>query len=155
MRALPFAILLAALVVASVTAAAGRVTVTTSHNTKLNASILVTQGGMTLYHLTSETGAKITCTGSCATIWPPLLVARGSKPLAGNGIGKNKLGTIKRPDGRSQITYAGLALYRYSGDTKAGDIKGEGFQHVWYAIGPPGQLVKSSSRGGYGGGYGR
>ena len=150
-------VMLAALIGASAALAAGRatVTVTAAHNNKLNASILVNQGGITLYHLTAEKGNKIACTGACASIWPPLLVPRGAKPQAGKGITRSKLGTVKRPDGRIQVTYAGLALYRYSGDQKAGDTKGEGFQHVWYAISPSGQLVKSSSSGGgYGGGGG-
>lgn len=147
-------VLVAALIGTTVALAAGRATVTVmaAHNTKLNASILVTQSGMTLYHLTSENGTKITCTGACASIWPPLLLAPGAKPLAGKGISKTKLGMIKRPDGRIQVTYAGLALYHYSGDKKASDSNGEGFQHSWYAINPAGQLVKSS--GGGGGRYG-
>jgi hypothetical protein len=82
---------------------------------------------------------------------------KGTKPLAGPGITKSKLGTIKRPDGRIQVTYAGLTLYRYSGDSKAGQTNGEGIQNIWYAISPTGKLVKkASSSGGYGGGgYGR
>ena len=131
---------------------------TAAHNNKLNLSILVNQGGMTLYHLTAEKGTKIACTGACASIWPPLVVPRGAKPQAGKGITKSKLGTVKRPDGRIQVTYAGLALYLYSGDHKAGDTKGEGSQHIWYAISPSGQVVKSgggySGGGGYGGGGG-
>jgi predicted lipoprotein with Yx(FWY)xxD motif len=149
LRVRPFVILLGAVVGASVALAAapGTVRVMAAHNARLNASILVTQGGMTLYHLTAETGTKIACTGACAVIWPPLLVPSAAKPLAGNGISKSKLGTIRRPDGRRQVTYAGLALYRYSGDHKAGDTKGEGFGHVWYAISPSGRIVKSSGGG--------
>ena len=70
------------------------------------------------------------------------------------GITKSQLGTIKRPDGRVQVTYYGLTLYRYSGDSKAGQTNGEGIQKIWYAISPTGRLVKkgSSGGGGYGGG---
>jgi predicted lipoprotein with Yx(FWY)xxD motif len=95
-------------------------------NTSLNAKIVVNQTGRTVYHLTSEKGKKFLCTGSCATIWPPLTVPKGSKPLAGPGVTKGKLGTITRPDGRIQVTYYGLTLYRYSGDTKAGQDQGRG-----------------------------
>jgi predicted lipoprotein with Yx(FWY)xxD motif len=135
---------------ASVVNAAAPVTVgvMAAHNASLKATIVVTQGGMTLYHLTAETGTKIACTGACASIWPPLLVPSAGKPSAGRGISKSKLGTIRRPDGRRQVSYAGLALYRYSGDHNAGDIKGEGFRHLWYAISPSGQIVKKSSRPG-------
>jgi predicted lipoprotein with Yx(FWY)xxD motif len=133
-------------------AAQATIAVKAAHNNTLKTSILVDQSGRTLYHLTTEKGTKFTCTGACATIWPPLTVAKGAKPTAGSGISKSKLGTIKRPDGRIQVTYAGLTLYRYSGDSKAGDAKGEGFMKIWYAISPSGGLVKNtkSSGGGYG-----
>jgi len=149
---------LVALVGASVAVAAIRVatTVKAAQNATLNTKILVNQTGRSLYHLVPEKGKKFVCTGSCATIWPPLTVPKGSKPVAGPGITKSKLGTIKRLDGRIQVTYAGMTLYRYSGDSKAGQTNGEGIQNIWYAISPTGKLVKkaASSGGGYGGGYG-
>ena len=123
-------------------------------NKTLGTTILVDASGMTLYHFTAEKGKKIRCAGACATFWPPLLIASGAKPLTGKGVAKKKLATVKRPDGQIQVSYAGLALYRYSGDRKPGDTKGEGVQRSWFAIGPSGQLVrgrKASSGGGYGG----
>jgi len=146
---------LIALLGASAAAAAVRVatTVKAAQNAKLNTKILVNQTGRTLYHLTSEKGKKFVCTGQCATVWPPLTVPKGTKPVAGPGIMKSKLATIKRPDGRIQVTYYGLTLYRYSADSKAGQTNGEGIQKIWYAISPTGKLVKKAS-GGYGGGYG-
>ena len=144
---------------AAVAATRSAVTVKTAKNATLNTSIVVNKSGWTLYHLTSEKGKKFVCTGQCATIWPPLTVPKGTKPVAGPGITKNKLGTIKRPDGRIQVTYAGMTLYRYSADSKAGQTNGEGIQNIWYAVSPSGALVKkasSSGGGGYGGGgYGR
>jgi predicted lipoprotein with Yx(FWY)xxD motif len=144
-----------ALVVAGAAVAAVRATVTvkTAKNSTLNTTIVVNKTGWTLYHLTSEKGNKFVCTSSCATIWPPLTIPKGTKPVAGAGIAKSKLGTIKRPDGRIQVTYAGMTLYRYSADSKAGQTNGEGIQNIWYAISPSGALVKksSSSGGGYGG----
>ena len=38
---------------------------------------------------------------------------RGTKPKAGAGISAAKLSTVKRPDGSTQVTYAGFPLYRY------------------------------------------
>lgn len=148
---------LIALVGASAAVAATRsaVTVKAAKNATLNTSILINQSSRTLYHLTPENGKKFVCTGTCATIWPPLTVPKGTKPVAGPGITKSKLSTIVRPDGRIQVTYAGLSLYRYSGDSKAGQTNGEGIQKIWYAISPTGKLVKkasSSGGGGYGGG---
>jgi predicted lipoprotein with Yx(FWY)xxD motif len=143
------------LIGAPLASAAGRapVTVKSAKNATLNSSILVDQAGMTLYHLTAEKGKAIGCSGACAKIWPPMLLAKGTKPKAGAGITASKLGTIKRPDGDLQVTYAGLALYRYSGDSKSGDAKGQGFQHVWYAISPSGKVVTTKA-GSSGGRYG-
>jgi predicted lipoprotein with Yx(FWY)xxD motif len=140
---------------AAVAATRSAATVKTAKNATLNTTIIVNKGGRTLYHLTSEKGNKFVCTGQCATIWPPLTLPKGTKPVAGPGITKSKLSTIKRPDGRIQVTYAGMTLYRYSADSKAGQANGEGIQNIWYAISPAGTLVKkasSSSGGRYGGG---
>jgi predicted lipoprotein with Yx(FWY)xxD motif len=144
---------------AAVAAVLATATVKTAKNSTLNTTIIVNTAGHTLYHLTTEKGTKFVCTGQCATIWPPLTVPKGTKPVAGPGTTKSKLGTIKRPDGRIQVTYAGMTLYRYSADTKAGQTNGEGIQNIWFAISPNGTLIKkaassSSSGGGYGGGGG-
>jgi len=136
---------------AAIAATRVAVTVKVAHNATLNTSILVDQSGRTLYHITTDTGKKVTCTGACATIWPPLTVPKGTKAAAGSGVVKSKLGTIIRPDGRTQVTYAGLTLYRYSGDSKPGQAKGEGFQKIWYVSNAAGKLVKKAvSSGGYG-----
>jgi predicted lipoprotein with Yx(FWY)xxD motif len=46
-----------------------------------------------------------------------------------------KLGTIKRPDGRAQVTFKGRPLYSFGGDSKAGEVNGEGIKDVgtWHA----------------------
>ena len=111
-------------------------------NAKLHATLLVDQGGMTLYHFTRERTRRLLCVGGCASVWPPLLVSQGLRPLAGLGINRLKLGTIRRPDGKLQVTYAGFALYRFSGDAKPGDTKGQGFGKLWFAVRPSGLLVR-------------
>ncbi len=111
-------------------------------NPKLHATLLVDQGGMTLYHFTRERTRRVLCVGGCASVWPPLLVSQGLRPLAGLGINRLKLGTIRRPDGKLQVTYAGFALYRFSGDAKPGDTKGQGFGKLWFAVRPSGLLVR-------------
>src|SRR5262249_61089354 len=77
-----------------------------------------------------------------------------------------KCGTVKRPDGKMQVTYAGYPLYFYGGDSKAGQVNGQGIEGEWHAIAPSGALVtkaaKPASTGGAtttttssnGGGYG-
>jgi predicted lipoprotein with Yx(FWY)xxD motif len=99
---------------------------------------------MTVYHLTSEKGKKLACKGSCVKFWPPLLLKRGANPTAGKGVAKAKVGTIRRPDGRLQVTYAGFALYRYVGDLKPGDAKGQGVQKIWFVVTPSGRVLKKA-----------
>jgi predicted lipoprotein with Yx(FWY)xxD motif len=111
-------------------------------NARLHATLLVDQGGMTLYHFTRERARHVLCVGGCASVWPPLLVSAGLRPLAGLGINRLKLGTIRRPNGQLQVTYAGFALYRFSGDAKPGDTKGQGFGKAWFALRPSGLLVR-------------
>src|SRR5262245_60400292 len=103
--------------------------------------VLTTASGLTLYHYTDEKGGKIDCKGACAKLWPPLLVKAGAKPTVGTGLTAARLGTIKRPDGGMQVTYNGLALYRYAPDTKAGQVKGQGVEHAWYLIAPTGKII--------------
>ena len=57
------------------------------------------------------------------------------------------LGTIKRDDGRLQITYAGHPLYTYAGglgfggDRQPGDARGQGFGAIWWVVSPSGKPI--------------
>ena len=98
-------------------------------------SILVNSGGRTLYLFKGDSGTKSTCSGACATAWPPL-VATGT-PTAGSGLTASKLGTTTRSDGSQQVTYSGHPLYLFSNDQKPGDVKGQGvtaFGAAWFAL---------------------
>jgi predicted lipoprotein with Yx(FWY)xxD motif len=107
--------------------------------------VLATSSGMTLYHYTDETRGKVDCKGACAKLWPPLLVKSGAKPTVGAGLTASKLGTLKRPDGGTQVTYNGLGLYRYAPDKKAGDVKGQALFKAWYVIAPTGKIVRHAA----------
>ena len=81
---------------------------------------------MTLYQFDQDTAGSSTsaCTGGCITTWPPLTVPAGTSPTAAAGI-TGKWATITRTDGKgTQVTFNGLPLYFYSGDTKPGDANG-------------------------------
>ncbi len=88
-------------------------------------TFLTGAGGMTLYTYAGDGLNNSTCTGECATAWPPLMVVAGGQPTAGAGV-TGKLGTIRRADGTTQVTYDGLPLYYWQGDAKAGDATGDG-----------------------------
>ncbi len=130
----------AGVLAATAMAASSRPTVKVVQTAGLG-KLLATSSGLTLYHYTDEKGGKIDCKGACAQLWPPLLVSAGAKPTVGPGLAAAKLGTVKRPDGRVQVTYNGIALYRYAPDKKSGQVKGQGLFKAWYAIAPTGKLI--------------
>jgi predicted lipoprotein with Yx(FWY)xxD motif len=95
-------------------------------------TILVDGRGMTLYTLTNN-GTAVSCTGPCATIWPPLTAAPGTTPSA---PGVSSIGTAAGPTGNQLVTHNGLPLYRFSGDTP-GSTNGEGmdtFGGEWHVV---------------------
>jgi predicted lipoprotein with Yx(FWY)xxD motif len=96
----------------------------------LGKTVLTNNAGRTLYSLSVEKHGRFICTGGCLGTWKPLVVPAGTKPT-----GPATLGTVKRPDGRTQVTYKGRPLYAFAGDKKPGEANGEGFKDVgtWHA----------------------
>jgi predicted lipoprotein with Yx(FWY)xxD motif len=93
--------------------------------------VLVNSEGRTLYAFSGED-----CEGACAKAWPPLLDENG-EPQPSNGTGASRLGTVKRPDGSTQVTYAGHPLYTFGGDETPGEANGDGesaFGGTWTAL---------------------
>jgi predicted lipoprotein with Yx(FWY)xxD motif len=130
-----FALLATALAALVGPAAAGasqatKVVAKQAQNATLSRTILTTTKGRSLYSLSAETGGRFICTASCLATWHPLVVPAGVKPK-----GPVKLGTIERPDGRTQITFKGRPLYSFAGDSKTGEVNGEGIKDVgtWHA----------------------
>jgi len=114
----------------AVGAPASKVVAKQAENASLGSVVLTTTKGRTLYSLSAETKGRFICTGACLSTWHPLLVSAGVKPT-----GPVKLGTIERPEGRTQVTFKGRPLYSFAGDAKAGDANGEGIKDVgtWHA----------------------
>jgi predicted lipoprotein with Yx(FWY)xxD motif len=102
---------------------------------------LVDGRGRSLYLFEKDRGGRSACYGSCASVWPPLMatghVARGA------GVSAAKLGTVARRGGGREVTYAGHPLYFYAGDSRAGQLKGEGLNQ----FGAPWDIVAPSGRG--------
>jgi predicted lipoprotein with Yx(FWY)xxD motif len=124
---------------------------------------IVTDGkGRTLYLFAKDTGMKSTCSGACASHWPPYTAT--SKPAAGGGVSASAIKLAKRSDGTMQVTLNGHPLYYFAGDQSAGQMNGQGvnqFGAKWWAVAPSGTQVtaapkKSSGSGSSssgGGGY--
>ena len=100
---------------------------------------LTDTNGNTLYILLRDAQGASTCSGTCATNWPPLIVS--GTPVAGPGIDSSMLGTVKRSDGSLQVTYDGWPLYTYVRDTKAGEANGEGLGNLFYLLDSAGKQV--------------
>jgi predicted lipoprotein with Yx(FWY)xxD motif len=115
-------------------------TVTTRKVGKLGV-ILVNGAGRTLYMFVRDKQKKVTCTGSCAVIWPPLKLKSGQKPTAGGAVKKSLLGM----DGRV-VTYNKWPLYTYITDHKPGQATGQGINNsggLWYVLSPSGKVIKT------------
>ena len=108
--------------------------------------VLVGPNGHTLYLFEKDAAGKSACTGECATEWPPLTTT--GKPSVGSGVEVAMVSITKRPDGKSQVVYAGHPLYFFEGDAKAGDTTGQGldaFGAKWFAVSSTGSKLESSS----------
>ena len=104
---------LTALILVSTTAAAAGAPVIKYRDDQFG-PVLATPKKQALYYWRVEkrAGGKIRCTGSCAKAWPPL-DAKGVVPRKVSGI-RGTFGTVRRPDGRRQVTFNGLAIYTYA-----------------------------------------
>jgi predicted lipoprotein with Yx(FWY)xxD motif len=107
-------------------------------------TFLVDGEGKTVYLFEKDkkgSGAS-TCSGACASAWPP--VTTSAAPKAAGGASMSMLGTIKRADGTMQVTYNGWPLYYYVSDTKPGQTTGEGnkgFGAPWYVLTAQGNKI--------------
>jgi predicted lipoprotein with Yx(FWY)xxD motif len=95
--------------------------------------LLVTTKGFALYTWTREKPGQIKCTGSCAKVWPPLLVPVGTHVPATVAGTAGRFGIIVRPGKARQLSYNGRALYTFMGDVKPGQVLCDGVQG-WVAV---------------------
>jgi predicted lipoprotein with Yx(FWY)xxD motif len=106
-------------------------------------TFLVGPSGRTLYLWEADKGSKSTCNGACAAAWPPLKAS--ATPKAGSGVNMSLLGTSKRSDGSTEVTYAGHPLYYFAGDGAPGQANGEGsdnFGAEWYVVSTAGKPLE-------------
>ena len=93
--------------------------------------VLAAANGQVVYTYDKDTkGGAPTCTGSCATTWPPLT----GKPLASQAAKlPGTLGTVSDANGAKQVTYDGLPLYTFKG-AKPFTTAGNGVGGAWPVI---------------------
>jgi len=92
-------------------------------------SFLTDVNGKTLYYFAKDTPGTSSCSGACLTKWP---VFKGDQITAPSVLSPADFSTVQRTDGVAQTAYKNRLLYYFSGDTKPGDITGQGFNNLWY-----------------------
>lgn len=120
---------------------ASRATLTT-HSSRFG-KVLFDGRGFVLYAFTRDRG-RSACYGACAKAWPPYFAPKGTLSV-GSGVKRSLLGTVKRRNGKRQVTYAGRPLYYYVGDRSAGQILCQDvdeFGGTWLVVRPSGKLVR-------------
>lgn len=116
---------------------------------------LTGDNGRAVYLWAADHGATSNCTSACASVWPPVTTDGAPKPTG--GVKASDLGTIKRSDGTTQVTYQGHPLYYYAPDTSKGQTTGQGsnsFGAKWWLVSPSGAAITGSSAPASSGGSG-
>ena len=103
------------------------------------ASIVVDRRGDAVYELGGESLGKLKCvTAQCLKIWTPVRVrSPGFRVPVAAGV-PGKVSILQRVKARLyQVMLDRHPLYFYSGDTKIGDVKGQGitsFGGTWQVV---------------------
>jgi predicted lipoprotein with Yx(FWY)xxD motif len=111
--------------------------------------VLVDGRGRTLYMFVPDKRKRVTCTGTCAAVWPPLKLPAGKKPKARGKARASLLGSDKDPAGGRVVTYKGWPLYLYVADRKPGDATGQALDlngGLWYVLSPSGKVIRVKAR---------
>jgi predicted lipoprotein with Yx(FWY)xxD motif len=102
-------------------------------------SMLFNSRKQAIYVFENDRKGGTVCYGACAEAWPPVLT--DGQPRPGKGVKASLLGTVKRRDGRVQVTYARKPLYFYAhespGEVRCHNVNLNG--GLWWVIGPDGR----------------
>ena len=105
--------------------------------------ILFDQRDRVLYGFTRDRrGGKSTCYGACAAAWP--VYYSKSRVRAVGGVKQALIGTVRRRDGRLQVTYNGWPLYFYAHEGPR-EVKCQNIDECggfWIVMTPSGRLVR-------------
>lgn len=89
--------------------------------------VLATAAGMSLYTFAKDAQNLSNCYGGCAQKWPPFLAEAGA-------VSAGPLTLLSRKDSTRQWAFKGMPLYLWVGDTKAGDVSGDGIKGAWSVV---------------------
>ena len=101
-------------------------------------SMLFDSRKQAIYVFENDSEGETVCYDECAEAWPPVFT--NGKPKAGKGVNASLLGTVKRRDGKLQVTYAGRPAYFYAhegpGEVKCHNVDLNG--GLWWVVGADG-----------------
>jgi predicted lipoprotein with Yx(FWY)xxD motif len=104
--------------------------------------VLFDANGQVVYVFEIDRPNRSNCTSEeCVKAWPPVLTQE--PPSAGAGVNERLLGTIRRGEGRLQVTYNGRPLYFYEHEGPSEirchnvDLHGG----LWWVVTPSGKPV--------------
>ena len=105
--------------------------------------IVIDTEGYVLYRYDGDDNqpSRAACVDSCVAGWLPV---RAAVNLRIDGIDRQLIGMVDRPDGTAQVTLAGWPLYGYAGDRMPGDTFGHGRDGRWFAVAPDGSRAGRS-----------
>ncbi|GGY86014.1 hypothetical protein GCM10011613_33780 [Cellvibrio zantedeschiae] len=96
--------------------------------------------GFALYTFDTDTAGSSNCSGNCLVNWPALMADDGA-------VAQPPYTLVARAIGKFQWALNGMPLYLFSGDTKAGDTKGDGVANVWHLARTAPVITKQHSSG--------
>jgi predicted lipoprotein with Yx(FWY)xxD motif len=92
-----------------------------------------------IYIFENDPKGETVCYDECAEAWPPVFT--DGEAEAAQGVKQSLLGTVKRRDGKLQVTYAGKPLYYYAhedpGEVRCHNVNLNG--GLWWVVGPDGK----------------
>ena len=101
--------------------------------------------GRALYLLEGENAGSVRCNAACARVWPPM---RDEANLAPRQLKRELVGSRKRADGSTQVTYDGHPLYYYVEDRGPGRATGHDVHDrwgEWYLVTPQGGKLEGEA----------
>ncbi len=102
-------------------------------------SMLFDSRKQAIYIFEKDPKGETVCYDECAEAWPPVITK--GEPRAAGGVRQSLLGTVKRRDGKLQVTYAGKPLYFYDhegpGEVRCHNVNLNG--GLWWVVGPDGK----------------
>ena len=102
-------------------------------------SMLFNAKRQAIYIFENDPNGESVCYDECAEAWPPVYTK--GEPKARDGVRASLLGTVKRRDGKVQVTYADQPLYYYvnegPGEVRCHNIDLNG--GLWWVVGANGK----------------